>query len=153
MIDDVYSQKILQFAGNISHLGKMEDADASAERTSRLCGSKLKVYIKADAGRVTDFSQEVKACALGQASAAIFAIYAVGATFDEVRDAQRDMKQMLEGSSSGPEGRFAEAQVMAPVRDYKSRHGSVMLVFDAAVAAIDDIEAQSSSSIVVQGQT
>lgn len=141
MIDDIYSQKILQYAGNISHLGSLDDADASVERTSRLCGSKLKVHLKVVDGFVTNFAQEVRACALGQASAAIFAQHVVGSSVDEIHAARAAMASMLAGQGEGPIGRFQDAQVLSPVRDYKSRHGSVMLVFDASVAALDEIAA------------
>lgn len=139
MIDDIYSQKILQYAGNISHIGKIDDADASVERTSRLCGSKLRVYLKVDGDHIVAFGQEVKACALGQASAGIFAMSVEGASFDELRAARLAMLDMLSGEGEGPVGRFEAARILAPVKDYKSRHGSVMLVFEAAVDAIDAV--------------
>jgi NifU-like protein involved in Fe-S cluster formation len=145
MIDDIYSQKILQYAGNISHIGVLDDADATVERTSRLCGSKLRVYLKLDQDCVQAFSQEVKACALGQASAAIFAQNAVGATSAEIRAARDAMLTMLSGEGEGPVGRFEAARILAPVKDYKSRHGSVMLVFDASVAALDEVRAAKQS--------
>lgn len=146
MIDEVYSQKILQFAGNISHIGLLDNADAAVEKTSRLCGSKLKIYLKCEGGLVSAFAQEVRACALGQASAAIFAQSVEGASAEEIREAREQVRLMLDGLGEGPTGRFEAARILAPVKDYKSRHGSVMLVYDATVSALDEIAGKVSTS-------
>ena len=86
-MDDIYNSRILEFAGNIQRSGKLDDADASAEKHSKLCGSRVKVYLKMKDGRVSDFAHEVKACALGQASSSIMARHVVGATPAEIREA------------------------------------------------------------------
>jgi NifU-like protein involved in Fe-S cluster formation len=139
-MDEVYNQKILEFAANIPAIGILADADASAQARSKLCGSKVKVYLKVADGRVTGFSHEVKACALGQASSSIMARNIIGASADELRAARAAMLEMLREGGEGPEGCFADMRYLLPVRDYKARHASTMLTFDAVVDCLDQIE-------------
>ncbi|MGO7206316.1 iron-sulfur cluster assembly scaffold protein, partial [Rhizobium ruizarguesonis] len=82
-MDDIYNSKILEFAGNIPLTGTLDDADASAQAHSKLCGSKVRIWLKMDRDTVTGFAHDVKACALGQASSSIMARHVVGATSDE----------------------------------------------------------------------
>jgi len=140
MIDDVYNAKILGFAGNIARIGRLEAPDATAKAHSKLCGSTVIVDLKMHDGVVTDFAHEVKACALGQASSAIMAEHVVGASADELRAVRRTMLGMLKENGAPPEGRFAELKYLEPVRDYKARHASTMLTFDAVCDAIGQIE-------------
>ena len=145
MIDDVYNAKILGFAGNISRLGRLSDADATAKAHSKLCGSTVVVDLKMQDGVVTDFAHDVKACALGQASSAIMAEHVVGATAQELREVRETMQKMLKENGPPPEGRFADLKYLEPVRDYKARHASTMLTFDAVVDAIGQIEAKRAA--------
>lgn len=140
MIDDIYNAKILGFAGNIARIGRLPDADATATAHSKLCGSTVTIDLKMDGGVVTDFAHEVKACALGQASSSIMAAHVVGATADELREVRETMRRMLKENGAPPEGRFADLKYLEPVRDYKARHASTMLTFDAVVDAIGEIE-------------
>jgi len=140
MIDDVYNAKILGFAGNISRIGRLEHPDASARAHSRLCGSTVTVDLNMADGVVTDFAHEVKACALGQASSAIMAANVVGAPAEELRAVRQAMLKMLKENGPPPTGRFEDLKYLEPVRDYKARHASTMLTFDAVVDAIDQIE-------------
>lgn len=142
MMDDIYNSKILDFAGNIPLTGRLEDADAEAAAHSKLCGSKVRIWLKMEGDRVSGFAHEVKACALGQASSSIMARHVVGATADEVRQARADMLAMLKADGEGPSGRFEDMRFLKPVKDYKARHASTMLTFDAVVDAIDEIEAK-----------
>jgi SUF system NifU family Fe-S assembly protein len=142
MMDDIYNSRILEFAGNIPRIGTLPDADAEAGAHSKLCGSRVKVYLKLDGDRVSDFAHEVKACALGQASSSIMARHVVGATVDEIRKAREDMLAMLKADGEGPSGRFEDMRFLKPVKDYKARHASTMLTFDAVVDAIGQIEAK-----------
>jgi NifU-like protein involved in Fe-S cluster formation len=144
MLDDIYNAKILEFAGNIPRLGRLEDSDASARAHSKLCGSTVTVDLKAADGVVTDFAHDVKACALGQAASSIMARNIIGASFAELRALRATMHQMLKENGPAPEGRFAEARFLEPVRDYKARHASTLLTFDAVVDAIDQIEAKQA---------
>jgi NifU-like protein involved in Fe-S cluster formation len=140
MIDDVYNAKILGFAGNIGRIGRLDDADASATAHSKLCGSTVTVDLKMRDGVVTDFAHVVKACALGQASSSIMAQSVVGASADELRQVRETMRRMLKENGTPPEGRFADLKYLEPVRDFKARHASTMLTFDAVVDAIGQIE-------------
>ncbi len=141
MMDEIYNSRILEFAGNIPRSGTLADADAEASAHSKLCGSKVRVYLKMDGDTVTDFAHEVKACALGQASSSVMARHVVGATAAEVRKAREDMLDMLKADGEGPSGRFEDMRFLKPVKDYKARHASTMLTFDAVVDAIGQIEA------------
>lgn len=140
MIDDVYNAKILGFAGNIERIGRLEHPDASAKAHSKLCGSTVTIDLSMKDGVVTDFAHEVKACALGQASSSIMARHVVGASVDELRAVREAMLKMLKENGAPPEGRFADLKYLEPVRDYKARHASTMLTFDAVVDAIGQIE-------------
>ncbi len=140
MIDDVYNAKILGFAGNIAHIGRLEHPDATATAHSKLCGSTVTVDLKMEHGVVTDFAHDVKACALGQASSSIMAANVVGATADELRQVRETMLKMLKENGPPPNGRFADLKYLEPVRDYKARHASTMLTFDAVVDCIGQIE-------------
>ena len=142
MIDEVYNAKILEFAGNIPRIGVLEDADASVRAHSKLCGSTVKVWLKLDGDIVSDFSHEVKACALGQASSAIMANNIVGASTAELRKVREQMIAMLKQGGPPPDGRFADLKFLEPVREYKARHASTLLTFDAVVDAIDQIESK-----------
>lgn len=125
----------------------MPDADAEAQAHSKLCGSKVRVYLKMDGDTVSDFSHELKACALGQASSSVMARHVVGATASEIRQAREDMLAMLKADGEGPSGRFEEMRFLKPVKDYKARHASTMLTFDAVVDAIAQVEAKRLAAV------
>lgn len=146
MIDDVYNAKILGFAGNISRIGRLEKPHATAKAHSRLCGSTVLVDICMENGVVTDFAHDVKACALGQATSAIMAAHIIGTSADELRQVQLTMQAMLKENGAPPQGRFDDLKYLEPVRDYKARHASTMLTFDAVVDAINQIEKQSGDA-------
>ena len=142
MLDDIYNKQILTFAGTIPRLGRLDHPDASATAHSRLCGSTVTVDLKMDGDVVTDFAHDVKACALGQASSSIMAANIVGARAEELRAVRETMLKMLKENGPPPEGRFADLKFLEPVRDYKARHASTMLTFDAVVDALDQIAAR-----------
>jgi NifU-like protein involved in Fe-S cluster formation len=146
MLDDIYNKQILTFAGSIPRLGRLDSPDASATAHSRLCGSTVTVDLKMDGDVVTDFAHEVKACALGQASSSIMAHHVVGAHSDELRELRETMRKMLKENGPPPDGRFGDLKFLEPVRDYKARHASTMLTFDAVVDAIGQIEAKRTSA-------
>ncbi len=135
MIDDLYSARLLQLAADLPRLGRLTAPDARAERTSKLCGSRVSVELTTANGVVTDFAQEVQACALGQASAAVLGDAVVGARVEEVEAARDALQAMLKAGAAPPQGRFATLAALAPVRDYPARHASTMLAFEAAAAA------------------
>lgn len=143
MLDDIYNAKILEFAGNIPRVGRLEQPDATAKAHSKLCGSTVLVDICVKDGVVTDFAHDVKACALGQASSSIMAQNVVGASAAELRDVQETMRAMLKEGGEPPSGRFADLKFLEPVREYKARHASTLLTFDAVVDALDQIDAKA----------
>ncbi|MCL6708057.1 iron-sulfur cluster assembly scaffold protein [Pseudomonas sp. R2.Fl] len=144
-MDDIYNSRILEFAGNIERTGALSDPDAIADKHSKLCGSRVRVYLKMDGDTVTGFSHEVKACALGQASSSIMARHVIGATAAELRRAREDMLAMLKEGGEGPTGRFEDMRYLKPVKDYKARHASTMLTFEAVVDCLDQIAAKTAA--------
>ena len=142
MISDVYNAKILGYAGNIPRIGRLANPDASATAHSKLCGSTVTVDIMMDKDIVTDFAHDVKACALGQASSSIMAGHVIGASAGELRKVREEMRAMLKENAAPPTGRFEELKFLEPVRDFKARHASTMLTFDAVVDAIGQVEAR-----------
>ena len=140
MLDSVYNEKILEFAGNIPSLGRLENPDASATAHSRLCGSTVTVDIRMTDGAVSDFAHDVKACALGQASSSIMARHVIGATGDELRQVRDEMLAMLKENGPPPTGKWSDLAYLEPVRDYRARHTSTMLTFNAVVDAVEQIE-------------
>lgn len=148
MMDDIYNNRILDFAGNIERIGILENADAEAVAHSKLCGSKVRIWLKMDGDVVTDFAHDVKACALGQASSSIMARHVVGAHAAEIREARDEMLAMLKADGEGPSGRFEDMRFLKPVKDYRARHASTMLTFDAVVDAIGQIEARRLATAI-----
>jgi NifU-like protein involved in Fe-S cluster formation len=153
MINDVYNKRILELAANIERLRRLDAPDATASALSRLCGSKVTVDIRMDGDVVSDFGHEVKACALGQASSSLMARHVVGARAEELRELRRQMYAMLKEGGDPPGGRWAELEVLLPVRDFKPRHASTLLTFDAVVDAIDKIEAGRKAAEAVTPPT
>ena len=140
MLDDVYNAKILEYAGNIERLGELSQFDAKSRVHSKLCGSTVEVTMTMTDGKVSDFAHTVKACALGQAASSIMASVVIGSTGAELRELREIMYQMLKENGPAPEGKFSEFRFLEPVRDYKARHASTLLTFDAVVNCIDQIE-------------
>ena len=142
MLDDIYNFRILEFAGNIGRIGRLADPQGTARAHSRLCGSTVTVDGNLADGVVADFAHEVRACALGQASSAIMARNIVGSTPAELRALRETMRGMLKANGAPPDGRWADLKYLEPVRDYRARHASTLLTFDAVVEALDGIEAR-----------
>ena len=138
MLSDIYNNRILELAGNLPRVGRLPAPDGSATAHSKLCGSTVAVDVVLDPeGRVADFAHDVKACALGQASSSIMARHVVGADADELRGLRDAMRAMLKTGGAPPDGRWADCAVLEPVRDYKARHASTLLTFDATVEAVE----------------
>ena len=140
MLNDIYNRRILELAGEIPRLGRLDQPDATATAHSKLCGSTVTIDLKLAGGKVADFAHDVKACALGQASSSIMARNVVGSTPDELRAVRDDMRRMLKENGAPPAGKWADCAVLEPVRDYKARHASTLLTFDAVVQALNQIE-------------
>jgi NifU-like protein involved in Fe-S cluster formation len=141
-LDDLYNGRILELAANIPHTARLDAPDATARAHSKLCGSRVTVDLTMDGDVVTDYGQEVKACLLGQSSAAIVGANIVGSTASELRAIGDRMRRMLKENGEPPEGKWADLAVLEAVRDYKARHASTLLVFDAVEDAIRQIEAK-----------
>ncbi len=143
---DAYSSAVLRLAADISHVGRLEAPDASVRKVSRICGSALTLDIQLDeAGRIADLGLEVEACALGQASASVFAASAVGADETEILAGRDALKAMLREGGPIPGGRFAALGALEGARDYRQRHGSILLAFEAGVEAMAAARAKASS--------
>ncbi len=135
MIDDLYSARLLALAANLPRAGRLADPQASATRTSKLCGSTVTADVTVADGRVADYAHDVRACALGQASAAVLGEAVIGATPDELEHARNVLRAMLKTGGPPPQGRFAGLAALQPVKDYPARHASTLLAFEAAAAA------------------
>jgi NifU-like protein involved in Fe-S cluster formation len=153
MLNDIYNKKIIELAGNIPRLGRLADPDASATAHSKLCGSTVKVDLKMTDGVVSDFAHDVKACALGQASSSIMARHVIGSNADELRELRETVRRMLKENGAPPDGKWADVAILEPVRDYKARHASTMLTFDAVVDAIGQIEAKAAGATLATAQS
>ena len=138
MIDDLYSARILGLAANLPHAGRLAAPEGTGERVARLCGSRAVVdVVLDDAGRVADFAQDIKACALGQAAAGVIGEAAIGATADEITAAAAALTDMLKASGEGPDGRFEGLRVLKAVADYPQRHASTQVAMGALLDAVD----------------
>lgn len=142
MINEIYNKRILELAADIPALHRLPDADASAVAHSRLCGSKVTVDLKMKDGTVTDFGHDVKACALGQASSSIMARHVVGSSGSELKTLKEQMYRMLKDNGPAPAGKWRDLEALVPVRDFKARHASTLLTFDAVADAVTQIEAK-----------
>jgi NifU-like protein involved in Fe-S cluster formation len=144
-LDEIYNQRILELSANIARTDRLADADASATAHSKLCGSTISVDIKLAGDRVSAYGQTVKACLLGQAAASIMARNIIGSDAGELREVGAAMRKMLKANGPPPGGRWADLAVLEPVRDYKARHASTLLVFDAVESALAEAESKRSA--------
>ena len=146
MLNDVYNKRILELAADIPKQGRLSQPDASATAHSKLCGSTVTVDLRVQDGKIADFAHDVKACALGQASSSIMARHVVGSTPEEMRSLRDQVRRMLKENGAPPqEGKWADVGVLEPVRDYKARHASTLLTFDAVVDALNQIETKNQT--------
>ncbi|MEG9883399.1 MAG: iron-sulfur cluster assembly scaffold protein [Hyphomicrobiales bacterium] len=151
--NEIYNRRILELAANPAPSNRLDAPDANATAYSKLCGSRISVDIKMDGQRVTAFGQDVKACALGQAAAAIVARHVLGATADELYRLRETMHAMLKHNGPPPSGKWSDLAILEPVRAFRARHASVLLVFDAVCKAMDMIKsghpaAENSAGLV-----
>lgn len=144
MIDELYSARLLRLAAEIPHAGRLPAPDASVEKVAKLCGSRVVVDVKVEDGRVADFAQDVKACALGQAAASVLGAQVIGASLSELESAREQFRAMLKDGGPPPEGRFSDLAMLAPVKDYPARHASTLLAFEAAAEAVRQAGARTS---------
>lgn len=136
-MSDIYTNDLLELAADIPHIGRLSAPDGSAHKVSRICGSELTLDLKLEDGRIADLGLELKACALGQASASVFARSAIGADLEDIRVSREALRAMLKEGGAAPNGRFSALKALQPAASYRQRHGSIMLAFDAAVEAFE----------------
>jgi NifU-like protein involved in Fe-S cluster formation len=137
----LYSQRILALAADIPHLGRLDHPMATVRRRSPLCGSTVTVDLSVKDGRITEYAQDVKACALGQASASVCGAAMVGRSRAEVERARDELSAMLKAGGPVPQAPFDGLEVLLPARDYKNRHASILLALDATAEALAQVEA------------
>lgn len=141
-LDDIYTGNVMTLAASIARTERLKAPDATATAHSKLCGSTVSVDLCMEGDVVTDFGQEVKACLLGQAAASVVGREIVGSTAHELRAVGAQMRRMLKENGPAPSGKWADLAALEPVRDYRARHASTLLVFDAVEAAIARIESE-----------
>lgn len=139
-LSDLYSERILEIAGNQPVPGRLASPHGTARKVSRVCGSRIEVDIALQDGVISGYGHEISACALGQTSAAIVATHIVGTPVEEFRSLHQQMAQMLAGQGAPPGGRWSDLRFLEPVRDYRARHASTLLVFEAVEAALRQAE-------------
>lgn len=144
--EDIYTERILELAAAIPRTKRLEKPDATATAHSKLCGSTVSVDLCMEGDVVTDYGQSVKACLLGQSAASVMGREIVGSSADELRAVGAQMRKMLKQGGPPPSGKWADLAMLEPVRDYRARHASTLLVFDAVEEAIHQIEARRARS-------
>lgn len=143
MIDDLYSARILSLAANLPHAGRLNAPEGTGTRIAKLCGSRAIVdVVLDDQGRVKDFAQDVKACALGQAGAGVVGEAAIGSRLAEIEAARDAMLLMLKSGGEGPDNRFEGLRILKQVADYPARHASSMVAIEALLEAVREAMAK-----------
>jgi NifU-like protein involved in Fe-S cluster formation len=146
--DDVYSQQLLELAAAVPRTARLSAPQASARAHSKLCGSRVEIDLVMDGDRVADYGQTVRACLLGQTAASVMGREIVGSSATELREVGATMRKMLKQGGPPPSGKWSDLALLEPVRDYKARHASTLLVFDAVEDAIAQIEAKRAGQEV-----
>jgi NifU-like protein involved in Fe-S cluster formation len=144
--EDIYSQRILELAAALPRTARLSEPEATATAHSKLCGSRVTIDLAMEGEVVSDYGQNVKACLLGQAASSVMGREIIGSSAEELREVGATMRKMLKAGGPPPQGRWGDLAVLEPVRDYKARHASTLLVFDAVEEAIAKIEASRKKS-------
>jgi NifU-like protein involved in Fe-S cluster formation len=150
MLNNIYNERILDLAANIPRQGRLAAPDATAKAHSKLCGSTIIVDLVMREGKVVDFAHDVKACALSQAASSIMARNVIGSTGPELRQLRDQVRAMLKENGPPPTGKWADLAALEPVRDFKARHTSTLLTFEATVDAINQIEAAAATGAAAE---
>ncbi len=145
MINDIYNKEVLRLAADISRIDPLEKPDAHVSLRSPLCGSTIEIDLKLKDGRVADFGQTIKACALGQAAASVLARVIVGKSAAEIRRVRDELEAMLKTGGGPPSGEWAALAALAPAKAASSRHGAILLPFDAVLKAMEDAKAGAAA--------
>ena len=144
MINDIYNKDVLRLAANISRIDPLESPDARVHVRSPLCGSTLDVDIRVADGRVADYGQTIKACALGQASASVMAQVVLGRDAAEIEQVRAIVEKMLKEGGPAPEGDWAALKALVPAKDLPARHGAILLPFDGVLKALQEAKAKAA---------
>jgi len=136
----IYSIEIMQIAANMPDCNRLQKPDASVRKTAPICGSVIEVDIEVENGYISAFGQKINACVLGQAAASVVAQNIIGSSFEEMHQLRFDMEAMLKKKGEAPKGKWAQLQCLQPVADFAPRQASTLLVFDAVVACLEQIE-------------
>jgi NifU-like protein involved in Fe-S cluster formation len=144
---ELYNREILRYAASIPHLGHLEKPGLNVVKTSRICGSRVSIDVNIRDGAVREFAQDVKACALGQAACSIVGDMAVGLTRSELAPVKQAMQEMLKAAGPPPTGRWQALKIFELAAEHKSRHSSIMLVFECLMEAFDQAEVQDQGSL------
>lgn len=150
-LSEIYNQRILELSANIPRAERLTDADGTATAHSKLCGSTITVDLKMEGEEVAAFGQTVKACLLGQSAASVMGRNIIGSQAQELRQVAGIMRKMLKEGGPPPSGRWADLAVLQPVKDYKARHASTLLVFDAVEMALAQAEARRGGTRQAEG--
>jgi NifU-like protein involved in Fe-S cluster formation len=134
----LYSQRILSLAASIPQVGRLSEADGSAMKRSPLCGSTVTVDVRVEDGKIADFAQDVKACALGQSSASVLGSHVIGMDRAAIERGRDQLRAMIKEDGPTPDAPFEDLEVLKPARDYKNRHASILLAWEATLAAMDE---------------
>ena len=140
----LYSAQILALAADIPHLDRLADPDASVKRRAPLCGSTVTVDIKLVDGVISQYGQDVKACALGQAAASVVGAHVIGCSKQQIESARDALREMLKNDGPTPPAPFEGLEVLRPAREYKNRHASILLTLEATAEAME----QATSPVV-----
>lgn len=143
---NLYSGRILELATNVPYVDRLENPDASAKKRSPLCGSAVTVDITLLDDKITGYAQDVKACALGQAAAAVIGQSIIGRTLNEVQTARDELNAMLKQDGPIPSAPFQDLEVLLPAKDFKNRHASILLSLDATLAAFAKLDQNNAQS-------
>ena len=147
----LYAQ-VVELSKNIPLSERLEDPDATVTMVSPLCGSQVTVDVALDGERVCRYGQKVRACTLGAAAASIMGSHVVGKSADELLALRDTMRRMLKDDGPAPDGEWSQLAMLEPARDLISRHGSIMLAFDAVAEAVDEIRGRASSAPQPRGK-
>jgi len=149
-LSEIYNQRILELSAHIAGAQRLAAPDGTATAHSKLCGSTVTVDLEMEGDRVKAFGQTVKACLLGQAAASVMGRNIVGTNAAELREVGSTMRRMLKAGGPPPTGRWADLAVLQPVKDYKARHASTLLVFDAVEMALAKAEEKREAVAAAQ---
>lgn len=141
----LYSERILALAASIPHVGRLEDPHGTAMKRSPLCGSTVTVDVKVRDGRVAAFAQDVKACALGQSSASVLGSHVIGLDRETIERGRNQLRALIKEDGPTPDPPFEELEVLRPARDYKNRHASILLAWEATLAAMDEAAGRAAA--------